>query len=87
MPEISRFLGIVIGIYYKEEHPVPHFHAIYSGQRASFTISDLRLIEGHLPKRIISLVLEWAFEHRDELMEDWELARARKPLKWIEPLE
>ena len=35
-----------------------------------------------LPKRIIALVLEWAFEHRDELMEDWELARAKKPLNW-----
>jgi len=42
--------------------------------------------QGHLPKRIVSLVLEWAFEHRDELMEDWELARAKKPLMWIEPL-
>jgi hypothetical protein len=87
VPEISRFLGIIIGMYYREEHPVPHFHAIYSGQRASFTIADLRLIEGRLPRRIVSLVLEWAFEHRDELMEDWELVRAKKPLKWIEPLE
>ena len=87
MPEISRFLGIVIGMYYREEHPVPHFHAVYSGQRASFTIADLRLIEGHLPKRVVSLVLEWAFEHRDELMEDWELAKGKKSLKRIEPLE
>lgn len=87
MPEISRFLGIVIAMYYKEEHLVPHFHAIYGGQRASFTIADLRLIEGYLPRRVVSLVLEWAFEHRDELMEDWELVQARKPLKWIEPLE
>ena len=86
MPEISRFFGIVIGMYYKE-HGVPHFHAKYGGQRASFAISDLRLIEGHLPKRNIALVLEWAFEHRDELMENWELARTGKPLKWIAPLE
>lgn len=86
MPEISRFLGIVIAIYYKEEHPVPHFHAIYGAQKASFSIADLRVIEGSLPRRVTSLVLEWAFEHRDELMEDWELARAKRPLKSTQPL-
>jgi hypothetical protein len=85
MPEISRFLGIVIAMYYKEHLP-PHFHAKYGGQTGVFSIMDLRLIEGHLPKRIISLVLEWAFEHRDELIEDWELARAEKPLRDIPPL-
>jgi hypothetical protein len=85
MPEISRFLGIIILMYYKEHQP-PHFHAKYGGQTGVFSIADLRLIEGHLPKRIISLVLEWAFEHRDELMEDWELARAEKPLRDIPPL-
>lgn len=86
MPEISRFFGIVIGIYYKEHAP-PHFHAKYSGQRGAFAIEDLRLIEGRLPRRVISLVLEWAFEHRDELRGDWELAQQRQPLNPIEPLE
>ncbi len=62
MPEISRFLGIVIAMYYNEHAP-PHFHAKYGGQRASFSIQDLRLTEGRLPQRVISLVLEWAFEH------------------------
>lgn len=85
MPEISRFLGIVIAMYYKEHQP-PHFHAKYGTQTGVFSIADLRLVEGRLPKRIISLVLEWAFEHRDELMEDWELARAGKPLRDIPPL-
>lgn len=85
MPEISRFLGIVIAIYYKD-HGLAHFHAKYSGQTAVFTIADLKLLEGVLPKRIVSLVLEWAFEHRDELMEDWELAAAGEPLKKISPL-
>ncbi|RLC80845.1 MAG: DUF4160 domain-containing protein, partial [Chloroflexi bacterium] len=77
MPEISRFLGIVIAIYYRD-HPPPHFHVKYGSYRGVFSIADLKLLEGHLPKRIISLVLEWAFEHRDELMENWELAMARK---------
>ena len=85
MPEISRFFGIVIAIYYRE-HPPPHFHAKYGSETGVFSISDLKLIEGRLPKRAISLVLEWAFEHRDELMEDWELAMARKPLRKIPPL-
>ena len=47
---------------------------------------QIKLIEGYLPKRVISLVLEWAFEHRDELMEDWTLAKKQKPLNKIPPL-
>jgi len=85
MPEISRFLGIVIAIYWKE-HGVPHFHAKYAGNRASFSIEDLRLLEGRLPPRVTALVLEWAFLHREELMDDWNLAMAKKALKKIEPL-
>lgn len=85
MPEISRFLGIIIVMYYMEHQP-PHFHAKYGDQIGAFSIADLSLIEGNLPKRVISLVLEWAFEHRVELMEDWELAMAKKPLRKITPL-
>ena len=85
MPEISRFLGIIIAMYYQEHQP-PHFHAKYGGQTGVFSIADLKLIEGSLPNRVISLVLEWAFEHRDELKEDWELAMAKKPLRKISPL-
>jgi len=86
MPELCRFFGIVIAMYYKEHLP-PHFHAKYSGQRAAFAISDLRIIEGRLPRRAISLVLEWAFEHREELMKNWEWAEQGKELLPIEPLE
>ncbi len=86
MPEISRFFGIVIAIYYKE-HGVPHFHAKYSGQTGVFSIVDLKLIEGRLPKRVVALVLEWAFEHRSELLENWERAVAQQPLQPIAPLE
>lgn len=86
MPEVSRFYGIVIAIYYKD-HPPPHFHAKYGGQTGVFSIEDLRMIEGQLPKRVISLVLEWAFEHREELMQNWERAEAKKPLTKIPPLE
>jgi len=85
MPEISRFLGIVIAMYYREHQP-PHFHAKYGDQTGVFSIADLNLIEGILPNRVISLVLEWAFEHRDDLMKNWELAMAKKPLNKITPL-
>ena len=85
MPEISRFLGIVIAMYHKEYEP-PHFHAKYDGQTGVFSIRELKLIEGKLPKRIISFVLEWAFEHREELMEDWNLANQKKQLNKIKPL-
>ena len=85
MPEISRFLGIIIAIYYQDHQP-PHFHAKYGSDRAVFTIQELRLIEGELPGRVTALVLEWAFAHREELTENWELAVAKKPLRKIAPL-
>ena len=72
-------------MYYKEHAP-PHFHAKYGGQRAAFSIQDLRLIEGKLPHRVVSLVLEWAFQHREELMEDWTRSERKEDLKGIEPL-
>ncbi len=86
MPEISRFLGIVVAIYW-QEHGVPHFHAKYGNYRASFAIADLRLLEGRLPPRVMGFVLEWGVLHQEELMEDWKLAEAKKPLQAIEPLE
>lgn len=85
MPEISRFFGIVIAIYHKEHNP-PHFHAKYGDQTGVFSINDLKLIEGTLPRRAMLMVLEWAFEHRDELMQDWELATLGEPLFKIAPL-
>ena len=86
MPEISRFFGIVIAMFYKEHSP-PHFHAKYSGQWASFSIRELKLVEGALPKRAISLVLEWAFQHREELMANWEKAQKKESLGKIKPLD
>lgn len=86
MPEVSRFFGIVIAIYYKEHAP-PHFHATYAGARAAFSIPDLTIIEGGLPRRAVSLVLEWAFEHRAELLENWQRAQRHEGLRKIEPLE
>lgn len=85
MPEISRFLGIVISIYW-QEHGVPHFHAKYGEYRASFSISELSLLEGRLPPRVAGLVLEWAFLHQAELVTNWNLAMDKKALQEIAPL-
>jgi len=43
MPEISRFLGIIITMYYSEHNP-PHFHARYGGQSAEVAIHSLSVI-------------------------------------------
>jgi hypothetical protein len=66
MPEISRFYGIVIQIYFGD-HPPPHFHARYSGQIAKVDIETLSVIDGSLPSRALGLVLEWAALHQQEL--------------------
>ena len=86
MPEISRFFGIIIGMFYNEHNP-PHFHARYGEFYAEIEIHTLRIIQGNLPRRAKALVLEWAEDHRDELMENWNLARAMNELKDIKPLE
>jgi hypothetical protein len=86
VPELCRFFGIIIAMYHRD-HGVPHFHAKYGDHRASFAIEDLRLLEGELPRRVTALVLEWAFEHRAELMDNWQKAAAGKPLNPVPPLE
>ena len=86
MPEISRFYGIVIMLYINEHNP-PHFHVKYGEYLAEVDMQTLKIIRGRLPKRAYSLVLEWAAEHREELMENWYLARQQKNLNKIQPLE
>ena len=86
MPEISRFLGIIITMYYND-HPPPHFHAIYGDYEAKIDIGSGGVIAGRLPRRAMSLVWEWCDAHRDELKANWEQAQKREPLSKIEPLE
>ncbi len=85
MPEVSRFLGIIIRKYCNEHQP-PHFHAIYGEYSAEFNIETLELLEGELPRRVTALVIEWAALHRYELRQNWKLARAQQALLNIEPL-
>lgn len=86
MPEISRFFGIVITMHYTD-HPPPHFHARYAGQRALVAIESPGVLEGTLSPKALALVVEWAALHRAELLENWRLARAQQPLRPIDPLE
>ena len=86
MPEISRFFGIIIRMYYNEHVP-PHFHAQYGENQAEINIETFEVIKGKLPNRVLGLALEWAALHRNELRTDWERARSEQPLKPIQPLE
>lgn len=86
MPTISEFFGIVIRMYYQDHAPA-HFHAYYGECNAVVEIETLRVREGRLPRRALGLVVEWAIEHREELLEDWRLAQAHQPLRKVAPLE
>lgn len=85
MPEISRFLGIVIAMFYSE-HGVPHFHAAYGEHEISVEIES-GTVYGEFPQRALRLVLEWQALHRQELLDNWQLARQGLPLRRIAPLE
>lgn len=85
MPEISRFLGIVIYMYWSEHNP-PHFHASYGDYEITVSING-GVVKGEFPKRALRAVLEWLDRHQGELLENWQLALSDKQLKPIEPLE
>ncbi|MBX7244587.1 MAG: DUF4160 domain-containing protein [Candidatus Sumerlaeaceae bacterium] len=86
MPEISRFFGIIVTMYYND-HPPPHFHARYGNDAITYRLDLMTVMEGSLPPRAMGMVVEWAQAHRDELLADWELAESRQPLNPIEPLK
>ena len=85
MPELSRFLGIVILMYFDDHNP-PHFHVRYNNFRALISIKDLLLMEGELPPRVLGLVIEWAGLHKNELLENWNMVKERGEYFKIEPL-
>ena len=85
MPEISRFFGIVIAMFY-EDHMPPHFHARYGESSAFIAIEDSEVLAGSLPPRALGLVVEWSAIHREELARDWRQAAQKEPLDAIEPL-
>jgi hypothetical protein len=85
VPEISRFLGIVVGMFFNEHGP-PHFHAVYGDRKITVEIES-GVVRGMFPPRALRLVLEWAALHKPELLANWERARNRQALVRIEPLE
>ncbi|MDO5555948.1 MAG: DUF4160 domain-containing protein [Clostridia bacterium] len=83
MPEISRFYGITIKMYFLgNEHNPPHIHAIYNKSIALIDIQTINVIEGNLPKRAERLVKEWIKIHKNEIIDIWISQKFKK----IEPL-
>jgi hypothetical protein len=82
MPEVARFYGIIIKVFFGD-HPPPHFHAVYGEYNALISIESLEIIEGDLPKRAQSLVMDWASLYQSDLLKMWESQEFRKlpPLK------
>lgn len=85
MPEISRFLGIIIAMFYRDHEPA-HFHAFYGEYQITIEI-ETGVVQGQFPKRALSHVLEWHELHKDELKENWQQALNKRSLKKIPPLE
>jgi len=86
MPEVSRFYGIIIRMYF-DDHAPPHFHAEYAEHEAVVDLEETRIIAGDLPARAFSLVKEWTALHQQELRTLWDNARHSRPLTKIEPLD
>lgn len=85
MPEISRFLGIVIYMLYDDHRP-PHFHAEYGEYKITVEVNT-GVVEGRFPRRALKAVMEWQELHQDELITNWQLAEQHEPLRKISPLE
>ena len=86
MPEVCRFYGIVISIYYNDHGP-PHFHARYGDHQAVIGIDSLTMLQGRLPPRARGLVVEWASLRQAELWSAWLSARRGDPISRIAPLD
>jgi len=86
MPELCRFFGIIIRMYFNDHDP-PHFHAVYGEDEVLIEIDTLVVVRGELPRRALALVVEWGVLHRDELRRDWDLARSGRTPAPIAPLE
>ncbi len=86
MPEISRYFGIIIRMYF-DDHPPPHFHAIYGKNEIQVAINPITILRGRLPRRAESMVIEWAALHQQELMDNWHRLNNDQPPQKIKPLK
>jgi len=85
LPELCRFLGIVIYMLYDDHRP-PHFHAEYGEYKVTVEINT-GVVEGRFPRRALKAVLDWHELYRDDLLANWRLAEQHQPLRKIPPLE
>ena len=85
MPEVSRFYGIVVQIFYSDHAP-PHFHAKYAGKEILVSIRDMTVLEGRLPPRALGMVMEWAAINQAELLDAWNQAQQHESPGKIAPL-
>jgi hypothetical protein len=83
MPEITRFYGIVVKIFFRDEHNPPHIHAVYGEHNGLFRIEDMEMIEGDLPARARKMVEEWGTSYKADLQAMWD----SKTLKKLPPLK
>lgn len=78
MPEITRFYGIIIKIFFRNEHNPPHIHAVYGEHNGLFEISTMEMIEGDLPAKAVNMVQEWGQDHKAELQSMWDTRQLKK---------
>ena len=72
MPEIARFYGIIIKMYFiYSEHNPPHIHALYGDNVVAIAINDFHIMSGGLPPKAMQLVLELMKIHQKELLDMW----------------
>ncbi|MDE5612213.1 MAG: DUF4160 domain-containing protein [Odoribacter sp.] len=85
MPEICRFFGIIISLYWKDHNP-PHLHFTYGNYECSISVLD-RIVDGQAPAKVIAKVNEWIDLHEGEILVAWEKAQKGDRIDKIEPLK
>jgi len=69
------------------DHNPPHFHAEYEWREVQIHIEDMRILKWWISPKATSLVVERALEHKDELMQNWEIMETQWVLQKIDPLQ
>ena len=86
MPEVSRFFGISVRMYFDDHNP-PHFHAIYAGAEVEIGIDPITVLRGRFPRRGLGMVMEWTARHQRELLDNWERLGNNQAPRKIDPLD
>ena len=84
MPEISRFYGIIIRIFY-DDHSPPHFHAFYGKKEGLYSIEKAEKLAGEIPAKQDKIIKKWARQYRKELLDSWNMAKDKTPPKKVPP--